>query len=96
MSKNKEEERWFRVTLHSFLLSAEDDTSFFINSFPLGIFLSNKELYKKGNVSSHCMFIYTSFKIIHILLHLLREIVDIIKLTFQLLNFYIWTKSVPA
>ena len=27
----------------TFLLSAEDDTSFFIIIFPLGVFLSNKE-----------------------------------------------------
>ena len=47
MSKNRKEEEEAREIVSCdftlFLLSAEDDTSFFINISPLGIFLSNKE-----------------------------------------------------
>ena len=47
MSKNRKEEEEAREMVSCdftpFLLSAEDDTSFFINISPLGIFLSNKE-----------------------------------------------------
>ena len=47
MSKNRKEEEEVKEMVScdftQFLLSAEDDTSFFINIFPLGIFPSNNE-----------------------------------------------------